>query len=187
MSSRKNELRDAALAYLLDHGVANVSLRPMAAHLGTSARILMFHFKSKEGLLQEVLQELQSRLQSSFSTMSSVRPNARQVPPLKRFWHWAIRKENLPYLRLLYEVHMVAVQNPAEYRRYLKKVSLDWQAIVFQALSESVRSEAMSTLCIAVFDGLFLEMINTGDRARLTRALDGFISMASVSAKGKRP
>jgi AcrR family transcriptional regulator len=38
----------------------------MAARLGTSPRILMFHFKSKEGLFQEVLQELHSRLRSSF-------------------------------------------------------------------------------------------------------------------------
>jgi AcrR family transcriptional regulator len=184
MSSRKTELRDAALAYLLEHGVANVSLRPMAAQLGTSARMLMFHFKSKDGLLQEVLQEMHSRLQSSFSRMSSNKINARRVAPLKRFWQWATRKENLPLLRLLYEVHIVALKNPVEYRRYLKKVSLDWQAIVFQALSESVRSEAMSTLCIAVFDGLLLEMINTGDRPRLTRALDHFVSMAAASAKG---
>lgn len=185
MSSRKRELRDAALAYLLEHGVANVSLRPMAAQVGTSARILMFHFKSKEGLLQEVLQELHSRLQSSFLRMRSVQSDARRVSPLKRFWRWATRRENFPYLRLLYEVQIVAVQNPAEYRRYLKKVSLDWQAIVFQALSESLRSDAMSTLCIAVFDGLLLELMNTGDRPRLTRALDHFISMASASTRRK--
>lgn len=184
MSSRKSELRDAALAYLLEHGVANVSLRPMAAQLGTSARILMFHFKSKEGLLQEVLQELHSRLQSSFLRMSSAAPGSRRDAPLKRFWQWATRKQNLQCLRLLYELQIVAVQNPAEYGRYLKKASLDWQAIVFNTLSESVRSDTMSTLCIAVFDGLLLELINTGDRARLTRALDRFIAMASVSAKG---
>jgi AcrR family transcriptional regulator len=184
MSSRKDELRVAALNYLLEHGVANVSLRPMAAQLGTSARILMFHFNSKEGLLQEVLQELHSRLQSSFSRMSSDKSSARRFAPLKRFWNWATKKQNFPYLQLFYEVQIVAAQNPAEYRRYLTKVSLDWQAIAMQALSESVRSEAMSTLCIAVFDGLLLEMINTGDRARLTRALDHFIAMASAS---KRP
>jgi AcrR family transcriptional regulator len=186
MSSRQAELRDAALAYLLRHGVANVSLRPMAAHLGTSPRILMFHFKSKEGLLQEVLQELHARLQSSFLKMSSREFNARPVAPLKRFWRWATRKENFPYLRLLYEVQIVAAQNPNEYGRYLKKVSLDWQLIVFQALSKSMRNKAMSTLCIAVFDGLLLELMNTGDRARLTRALDHFISMASASAHGKQ-
>jgi hypothetical protein len=65
----------------------------------------------------------------------------------------------------------------------LKKESLGWQEIVFQTLSESVRDAAMATLCIAVFDGLLLEMIMTGDHARLTRALDKFISIASPSAK----
>ncbi len=34
MSSRKIELLDASLRYLVEHGVANTSLRPMAAALG---------------------------------------------------------------------------------------------------------------------------------------------------------
>jgi AcrR family transcriptional regulator len=181
MSSRKTELRDAALAYLLEHGLANVSLRPMAVQLETSPRILMFHFKSKEGLLQEVLQELHSRLQSSFLRLS--RSPGRDVPPLKRFWVWAIGKKNFAHLRLLYEAHIVAAQNPRDYGRYLKKASQDWQTIAFQTLSKSLRSTAMATLCIAVFDGLMLEMMNTGDRARLTQALDAFIAMASAHSK----
>src|SRR5580700_8054615 len=108
MSRRKLKFRDAALAYVLKHGIANVSLRPMAAQLGTSARILMFHFESKEGLLREVLHELHSRLQTSFLRTISVKPGNHQDPPLKRFWRWATRKENLQYLRLLYEVQIVA-------------------------------------------------------------------------------
>jgi hypothetical protein len=115
--------------------------------------------------------------------MSSVKPGGRRDVPLRRFWRWATRKENLQCLRLLYEIQIVAVQNPREYGRYLKKASLDWQTIVFNALSESVRSDTMSTLCIAVFDGLLLEMINTGERARLTRALERFIAMTPVSGK----
>ena len=115
--------------------------------------------------------------------MTSSKFNARRVAPLKRFWRWATRKENFPHLRLLYEIQIIAAQNPGEYGRYLKKVSLDWQAIVFQALSESMRNDAMSALCIAVFDGLLLELMNTGDRARLTRALDHFISLAPASAR----
>ena len=49
--------------------------------------------------------------------------------------------------------------------------------------SESVRSQEMATLCIAVFDGLFLELIVTGDRQRLTRAMDYFIAIARSSRK----
>jgi AcrR family transcriptional regulator len=183
MSSRKPELRDAALAYLLEHGLAAVSLRPMAIQLGTSPRMLMFHFKSKEGLLQEVLGELHSRLQLSFLRLG--KSTRDRVPPLKRFWLWAIGRRNFAYFRLLYEAQIVAAQNPNEYGRYLKKASQDWQALAFQALSESLRSTAMATLCIAVFDGLMLEMINTGDRTRLTQALDRFIAMASTSVHSK--
>lgn len=179
MSSRKTELRNAALRYLLEHGLAGVSLRPMALQLGTSPRILMFHFKSKEGLLQEIMEELHSRLRLSFLELS--KSSRHRVAPLKRFWLWAVDKQNFPYLRLLYETQIVAAQNPKEYGRYLIKASEDWQALAFQTLSDSLRSPAMATLCIAVFDGLMLEMINTGDRPRLTQALDAFIAMSSTS------
>jgi len=187
MVKRKVQLRGAALDYLLEHGVANASLRPMAAALGTSARILMFHFKSKEGLLQEALEELHLRLQASFAAMAGSGP--RRVPPLKRFWLWATRPKNYPYLRLLYEAQIVAVQNPAVYGRYLKKTSSEWQAISLRAMTESIRTGAMATLCIAVFDGLMLEFMSTGNRRGTTRALDRFIAIASPSQRrpSRRP
>ncbi len=178
-SNRKEQLRGAALAYLVEHGLTDVSLRPMAARLGTSARILMFHFKSKEGLMTEVMEELHARLQASFLKLSES-PD-RRVPPLKRFWHWAKDRENFLHLRLLYESQIVAARNGKQYGRHLKKTSTDWQRLVFERLSESVRSQELATLCIAVFDGLFLELIVTGDGLRLTRAMDYFIAIARRS------
>ena len=149
----------------------------------------MFHFKSKEGLLQEVFEELHSRLLASYLRLADRRlakSPEREVPPLKRFWLWAIAKKNFPYLKLLYEAYIVAAQNPKEYGRYLKKASQDWQNMAFQTLSESLRSKEMATLCIAVFDGLMLEMINSGDHSRLTRALDSFIAMTSAAGPRQR-
>ena len=180
-SNRKEQLRDAALAYLVEHGLTGVSLRPMAAQLGTSARILIFHFRSKEGLMTEVMEELHARLQASFLKLSES-PD-RSVPPLKRFWLWARDRKNFVYLRLLYESQIVAARNGKQYGRHLKKSSTDWQRLVFQRLSESVRSQELATLCIAVFDGLFLELIVTGDRQRLTRAMDYFIAIARSPRK----
>jgi AcrR family transcriptional regulator len=179
MSSRKIELLGALLRYLVEHGVANASLRPMAAALGTSPRILMFHFKSKEALLQDVFEELNSRLQTSLRTMASTGFNPLRVPPLKRFWQWATSKENFPYFRLLYEAQIVALQNPKEYGRYLQKASGDWQAAAFDLMSPSLKSKAMASLCIAVFDGLMLERMSGGDLPRLTESLDLFIAMAA--------
>src|SRR5438876_12282239 len=116
MSSRKTGLLDAILEYLVEHGVANTSLRPMASQLGTSPRILMFHFKSKEGLLQEAMCELNARLQASLLEATPAQ-SGRRVPPLKQFWHWSIHKKNFRYLKIMYEMQVIAIQTPAEYGR----------------------------------------------------------------------
>jgi AcrR family transcriptional regulator len=188
MTERRSQLRDAALEYLVEHGAAKLSLRPLATKLGTSPRILMFHFRSKEGLILDVLEELSARLQASFKTLVPADPGPGRESPIRLFWKWAATEKNSRYLRLLYEVQIIAIQNPSEYGRYLKKVSLDWLETALQATSGPLRTESMGTLCIAVFDGLFLELMSTGDRKRLTKALNLFISIAtkSVPAPGDK-
>jgi AcrR family transcriptional regulator len=180
MESRREQLLDAALGYCVKHGLANLSLRPLADEIGTSARLLIFHFKSKDDLVAAVLVELNKRLQTSFEEMkAAASPSAH--PPLRRFWDWATSDEALPSLRLLYELQIVAVQNPDQYGRYLEKTSLDWLTVATASLSSKDADDTIPTLCIAVFDGLMIEFISTGDRARLTRALDAFVLMARAS------
>ena len=62
MQTRKEILTDELVAYLLEHGLSDLSLRPLADALGTSARLLIYHFESKEGLLTEVLDSMQTFL-----------------------------------------------------------------------------------------------------------------------------
>jgi AcrR family transcriptional regulator len=181
MPSRKAQLRSAAVDYLVEHGVADLSLRPMAAAIGTSARLLIFHFKSKERLLLEVLGEVQARLQALFVSVVVTAPG--RSPPIKQFWRWATRPQNLPYLRLLYEVQIIAIQNPKVFGRYLGQAATEWLGLAEGALTASIRSKVMATLCIAVFDGLFLELLTTGDRVRTTRALDRFIAIVQTASR----
>jgi len=176
MSERKSELLDAAIRYLTDNGLADLSLRPLAAKIGTSARLLVFHFKSKEGLIEDVLDEVQARIQASFVTIATKKPR-RPVAPMKSFWLWATNKRNLPYLRLMYEVHFIALQNPRVYARYLRRASFDWVEIIESRLPDALRTKATATLCAAVFDGLVIEFLGTGDLRRTTRALDQFVAM----------
>lgn len=185
MSARKQELLNGVLGYLTKHGLNGLALRPLAQALGTSPRILMFHFKSKEGLLQETIRELHLRLQQSLSTISAQRNDARS-PPLKRFWLWAIHEDNFPRLRLVYELHILAIQSPQHYGRYVKESSLGWQTTAWKVMSGPLRDKAMATLCIAVFDGLFMEFMSSGDPGRLTRALNRFVSIARSSSRDPR-
>src|SRR5215468_11131787 len=54
-SLRHNELLDRAYEYALEHGLADLSLRPLAAAIGSSPRVLLYLFGSKEGLVRALL------------------------------------------------------------------------------------------------------------------------------------
>ena len=45
-------------AHVLEHGLADASLRPLARAAGTSDRMLIYHFGSKEGLVADLLDHL---------------------------------------------------------------------------------------------------------------------------------
>lgn len=181
MPPRKQELTEAALEYLLRHGLADLSLRPLAAAVGTSARLLIYHFGSKELLLGEVLDALQRRLRDSFSEISRESRAGEGEPLIKAFWNRATARRNLPYWKLLYELQVLAARDPRSYGRYLERNSRNWMELAQAALPQGERSCAMATLLVAVFDGLFLELMSTGDRKRATEALDEFIRIVRQS------
>jgi AcrR family transcriptional regulator len=182
MTSRKQELLDRLIAYLIEHGPADLSLRPMAEEIGTSARLLIFHFGSKEELLTDVLEEMQARLRRSVGKLQANLSPESDTPLLRVVWDWALAKENFGHLRLLYAMHILAIKDSAGQDRYLKKNAVDWLALIMAALPPSHRDPAFATLLGAVFDGLFIEVMSTGDRRRATRALDQFIQLARQSS-----
>jgi AcrR family transcriptional regulator len=171
MTTRERLLNDC-LAYFLRHGVAGLSLRPLAAGVGTSARMLLHYFGSKEALVAEVMDQVQARFQRSFQEL--LRLPERQRNPLLTFWPVLANKTNRPLLRLLFEVQVLALQNPKRYRRYLTKTSTTWQRLIERALPRKGRSAVSATLYNAVVDGLLLELLSTGDLRRTSRALTLF-------------
>src|ERR1700710_2333103 len=51
MGERREELAEAATDYVLEHGLIGLSLRPLAAAVGTSDRMLLYHFSDKDDLV----------------------------------------------------------------------------------------------------------------------------------------
>lgn len=183
MGERKDKLLDLLVAYLLKHGLNDLSLRPMALAAGTSARLLVYHFGSKDGLLAQTLERMQSRLRQSFAAMFDPPQQRHKEKPLLVFWRWAIAPENYPYLKLLYELQILAAQNPEAYRQHVQRSSANWLDLTKTMLPQDERDDAMATLLIAVFDGLFLELMSTGDRARTTAALELFIAIVEKARR----
>jgi AcrR family transcriptional regulator len=56
-SARRDELLDGAVAWTIEHGLADLSLRPLARSLGTSDRMVLYYFGTKDDLVAAVVDQ----------------------------------------------------------------------------------------------------------------------------------
>ncbi len=182
----RNQFLEKCLAYFLRHGVANLSLRPLAAAVGTSARMLLHYFGSKEALIAEVMGQVQARLQTAFHDLTVDHGAADRENLIQDFWKVLSARPNQPALRLLFEVQMLALQNPKRYRRYLTRTSASWRELIERALPAGQKNAISATLYTAVIDGLLLELLSTGDLKRASRALALFTDHCQSKLRRRR-
>jgi AcrR family transcriptional regulator len=151
-----------AADYVLERGLAGLSLRPLAKALGTSPRMLLYDFESKERLIHEILAEIRRRETSLLEA---------EVRTLDDVWKWIAAPEREPFLRLFFEIYVDALgTDEAEplVRDWLDYLQASWHPPV---------DEATATLMVAVVRGLLLDRLATGDRDRTDAALHRFAEL----------
>ena len=183
MSRRKNELMDAIIHNLSQKGLSRLSLGPLAAAVGTSSRLLVFHFKSKERLILEVVNEVQTRIEKSFVAVAGAKETNRIDIPLRRYWRWATKEQNLRLLWLLSEAQTVALLNSNKRTKYPSRSWLNWTDIISSNLPGAISDSSTRTLCGTVYGGLILELLSTGNLDHTTRALEEFIELLILRQK----
>jgi AcrR family transcriptional regulator len=72
VATRRDELTEAATDYALEHGLIGLSLRPVAEALGTSDRMLLYHFETKDDLVAAILR---TSLERSLRSLRELRPS----------------------------------------------------------------------------------------------------------------
>jgi AcrR family transcriptional regulator len=177
-------LRTALLAAIVDtvlqSGLADLSLRPLAAAVGSSPRTLLYHFHSKEELLVAVLDETnrrQARLLEAWYERSAEH-DVRTL--LLRAWQWLTAPRHDRLLRLLFETYGLALRDRKRNASFLRGATSEWTRPFAGALEtrgfSHERAAALATLVVAVVRGLLLDVLATGDRARVDRAFRSFIN-----------
>ena len=149
--------------------------------------MLLHYFDSKEALIAEVMEQVQARLQAAFQDLAASNRSPDRATLLQGFWKILSAKPNQSALRLLFEVQMLALQNPKRYRRYLTRTSATWRELIERALPSRQKSAVSATLYTAVIDGLLLELLSTGDLKRTSRALTLFADHCQLSARPRNP
>jgi len=179
----KQKLLAKAVEYVLTNGVANISLRPMAAEMGTTARMLMHHFGSKEHLLSEALAVIEAefiqRAEHCFSGDKSV---AETVTAL---WQETSTPEMELALRAMFEIWGEALIQPQQYEAYLASMVKPWVELLQRQIKlqkVSVReAKTLATLIMGSFVGLQLVRLTEGDDKSCGLALQGLLAYVEHS------
>lgn len=165
------------MRYAVEHGFADLSWRPVAAGLGVSTSTLVHHFGTKEQMLEAILDRLRER--AFTATNDVLGGQAGLAATVRAVWDRTSDRRQGPEFRLFFAVYGRALQAPEQFASFLDRVVTDWMRALVQAQGPAVdRATATrtATLVIATLRGLLLDLLATGDRARVQAAAEAFIA-----------
>jgi AcrR family transcriptional regulator len=185
-TSRERLLR-AAIEYVADHGVADLSLRRLAAAIGTSHRMLIYHFGSKEELLIEVIRAVEDQQRQTLAELD-LDPSLSPAEVTRRMWHHLSDPELWPNERLFFETYGQALQARPHTAGFLDDMVESWlEPATAMRLEQGVPSDvarAQARLDLAMTRGLLLDLLATGDRAGVEAAVEQFIALVEAWRAG---
>jgi AcrR family transcriptional regulator len=169
----------ATMDHVRAHGVGDLTLRQLAVALGTSHRMLVYHFGSKEGLLVEVIRAVEAeQVQALEALLADERLSP--VDQLRQMW----RRLTDPALdqneRLFFEVYAQALQGRphTEVVLHAREAWIEPGAVIARRLGVPAQhSRAHARLWVAVTYGLLLDLLGTGDRTGVDDAMKQFLAL----------
>jgi AcrR family transcriptional regulator len=175
--SPKERLVDGAIEHFARDGLADQSLRRIAEAIGTSHRMLLYHFGSKEGLLLEVVRAVEARTQAQFAALAE-EAGGETDTFVRAMWAHVADPSLAGLERLFFALYARALQGDAVARPLLRDDIQHWLE-ANAAVSEPLGippgvAQAHARLGLAVTRGLLLDLLATGDRAGVDAALEAF-------------
>ena len=188
---RRSELLRKIVDELLDRGAADLSLRPLAERVGSSARLLIYHFGSKEQLVADALTEVRRRIQASLGARAAQVGPASLRALVMMVWDWAVEPENHGYFRLLFEVDGLTLFDRISFSEEVRKAnSAVWIALIERAAARLPREGALfaahATLIMGAIVGLLQEFLSTGEREKTTAALATLVDLIAADRAARQ-
>lgn len=177
-SPRREELLTKAYAYVLAHGIGDLSLRPLAAAIESSPRVLLYLFGSKDGLVRALLAKAREE-ELVFLRTSQVADGARAgslAAVVRTTWEWLSSPDHRPLLTLWLEAYAKSLAEPAgPWATFAQDTVTDWLTTLAAAQPPAHRDTdagaAERTLALATLRGALIDLLATNDLTRTTAAI----------------
>jgi AcrR family transcriptional regulator len=176
--SAREALLNKAVTRASRGGIADLSLRQIAAELGTSHRMLIYHFDSKDGLLAAISGAVEQQQRDALLTLGAD-PSITPVDAALRMWQRFADPELWPLERLFFDLYAQALQGKEHLAGFLDSALEPWFAPTIAAQiargMPADEARALARLGVATTRGLLLDLLATGDRAGVDAAMRMFL------------
>lgn len=169
---KKEELLERCLAAAIEVGVLDSSINVIAKKIGTSARMLVYHFGSKQELERQLIGLLEIRLREKLWSFQGVPPKGADCPaePLLEMWRHLTSPPMLGLLKLTMELNQRAIQGDSETQRFLEQESQKWIDSLFNLTNDKITALSLFHL----FQGAILDFLTTGNAQRGQQTIKAF-------------
>lgn len=175
----KAALLEKILEYLLKNGIQDLSLRPLAKALKTNARMLIYHFGSKEHLIIEAL-GLAQRKQIA-ALMNSPKPRKSSKAELLFLWQWFSSENFLPFGKLLFEVEVQVINGNTHYASFVTQILKGWVSFIQSRFTKCDITTA--NLIVNTLSGLLLDKLISNDSKRVNASFEAFANLITKGGK----
>jgi AcrR family transcriptional regulator len=170
---RRVNLLERIVDYVMENGLSDLSLRPLAAAVETSPRVLLYYFGSKEELVAEIMAHARERQRTIFDRLP--RNPASYGDTVRAAWAVMSEPKHERVFRLFFEVYGLALQDPRRFPGFLERAVDDWLAYLGAGARDDghtrADARAIATILLAGYRGFLLDLCTTRDRKRLDRAV----------------
>ena len=167
-------LLDRCVEYLTRAGIGDASLREIAAGVGTSHRMLLYHFGSREGLLAAVVGAVEDRQRTALADLAAEGDDLVEVS--RAFWQRLSDPALAPAERLFFEVYAQALYARPGTETFRETVIASWEGPLSDLFERRGRTaddaRRRARLGLAAVRGLLLDLLLTGDRETVDAAAE---------------
>jgi AcrR family transcriptional regulator len=182
MSETRDALLAAAVDTVVQRGLADLSLRTLADEIGTSHRMLIYHFGSKEGLVTEVVKEIDRRLFAAAWPEAAAKADD-PAAASRAVWHEVSSDRRRAEQVLMVEMYVAAMRGHPGTGDLSARLG-DWAAASeSQAGWLGDDAHRQSRLLAAVVRGLLIDLLMTGEHDGVEDAFERFLELAALDPR----
>jgi AcrR family transcriptional regulator len=168
---------------VLQHGLSDMSLRPLAAAIGSSPRVLLLLFGSKEGVVRALLARARAEEVAVLADIRRARGDGGLPAAAHVVWSWLAAPDHRGLLVLWLESYTRSLVEPqGPWAGFAAQTVRDWLAVLSEVGDDGRDGDVVDqTLLLGVLRGALLDLLATGDLDRTTAAVQ-----RHVHALGRR-